>query len=329
MLRLFGPIYAVDSLKKSIPYNDNFTSQYGPLLPANEVIAKVLSDLDSAQANLSGDPIITNGTLFSQSPDGGSLFWRFRTLRMNYYSVIALKARVQLYRRDKIAALESAQKVIAAQEGRFPWINKDYILTNKLNPNRIFHTEILFGLHDIKLAEKQRNYFDPVNEARYILAPLPARLTAVYENNNTADYRNNNVIWSIPGNGAKDYRCFFKYADIEKKDSLYRNIIPLIRISEMYYIAAEAETDKIRAFAYLNTVRKNRGILDVPTTAVLATEIRNEYKREFYGEGQLFYYYKRLNTTSIPSGNSGTANVTMAAGKYCPPLPDDEIRYRN
>lgn len=329
MLRLFGPVYAVDSLKTSIPYNDDFTAQYQPLLPANEAIDKVLKDLDSATFYLSKDPIIANGPLFSANPDGGTLYWRFRTLRLNYYATIAMKARVHLYRRNKTAALENAKIVIAAQEGRFPWINKDYILTNKINPNRIFHTEILFGIHDIKLAEKQRNYFDPVNEARSILAPLPARLTATYENNNTADYRNNVAIWAIPGNGAKDYRCFFKYADIEHKDSLYRNIIPLIRISEMYYIAAEAETDKTLAFGYLNTVRKNRGLLDVPLTAVIATEIRNEYKREFYGEGQLFFYYKRLNTTSIPSGNSGTANITMAAGKYCPPIPDDEIRYRD
>jgi hypothetical protein len=60
----------------------------------------------------------------------------------------------------------------------------------------------------------------------------------------------------------------------------------------MYYIAAEAQTDKTLAFGYLNTVRKNRGLLDLPLTAVIATEIRNEYKREFYGEGQLFFYYK-------------------------------------
>lgn len=329
MLRLFGPIYAVDSLKKSIPYIDDFTSQYQELLPANEAVNKVLKDLDSATFYLSKDPIIASGPLFSPNPDGGSLYWRFRTLRMNYFAAIALKARVHLYRRDKTAALESAKTVIAAQEGRFPWINKDFILTNRINPNRIFHTEILFGLHDIKLADKQRNYFDATNDARTILAPLPARLTATYENNNTADYRNNVVIWAIPGNGTKDYRCFFKYADIEHKDSLYRNIIPLMRISEMYYIAAEAEADKTLALGYLNTVRKNRGLLDLLPAVVVATEIRNEYKREFYGEGQLFFYYKRLNTTSVPSGNSGTANITMAAGKYCPPLPDDEIRYRN
>ncbi|WP_343304049.1 RagB/SusD family nutrient uptake outer membrane protein [Chitinophaga niabensis] len=329
MLRLFGPVYAVDSLKQSIPYVDDFTSKFQELIPANAAIDKVLKDLDSAEMYLRKDPIIASGPMFSGNPDGGSQFWRFRTLRMNYYAAIAMKARVHLYRRNKTAALESAKTVIAAQEGRFPWINKDYILTNKINPNRIFHTEMLFGLHDIKLADKQKNYFDPVLEARSILAPLPARLAATYENNNTADYRNNVAIWAIPGNGIKDYRCFFKFSDIEHKDSLYRNIIPLIRISEMYYIAAETETDKTLAFGYLNTVRKNRGLLDVPLTATIATEIRNEYKREFYGEGQLFFYYKRLNTTSIPSGNSSTANVAMTVGKYCPPLPDDEIRYRD
>ncbi|MGX5820753.1 RagB/SusD family nutrient uptake outer membrane protein [Chitinophaga lutea] len=329
ILRLFGPVYATaDSTLNSIPYNDQFSTKFQPLMPANQVVEKVLKDLDSATFYLDGDPVRTAGRLFSAEPNGGSNFWRFRPLRLNYFAVRALAARVHLYRRNRPAALAAAKEVIAAQPVTFPWITPNKILSDKQNPDRIFHTEMLFGLHDIKLVDKQTRYFDGDATPTKILAPLPARLSATYENNNTADYRNNISIWAIPATGGKDYRCFFKYADVGNSEILYRNIIPLIRVSEAYYIAAEAEDDKATALGYLNLVRKNRGLLDVPATATVATEIRNEYKREFIGEGQLFFYYKRTFTTSVPNGSS-TANITMNKGSYCPPLPEEEIRYRD
>jgi hypothetical protein len=60
----------------------------------------------------------------------------------------------------------------------------------------------------------------------------------------------------------------------------------------------------------------------------MATEIQKEYQKEFWGEGQLFFYYKRTNKTSIPSAISGTANVTMTAAKYVVPLPLSETTPR-
>lgn len=330
MLRVFGPVYGTpDSTATSIPYNRSFDTRYAELLPANLVITQVLGDLDSAAAMLADDPVIANGPMFSGDPSGGGNFWRLRTLRMNYYAVKALQARVHLYRRDKAAALAAARSVIDAQPGRFPFIQPKYIINNKTNPDRLFHTELLFGLYDGKMAQKQTALFDAGLANERILAPLPNRLNAVFENNNTADYRNNISIWAIPGNGTKDYRCFFKYASIESRDSLYRDLLPLVRISEMYYIVAECEEDKTVALQALNTVRANRGLLDLAPTANLTNEIRNEYRREFYGEGQLFFYYKRNFTTSIPNGASNTANVAMTIGRYCPPIPEDEIRYRN
>ncbi len=133
-----------------------------------------------------------------------------------------------------------------------------------------------------------------------ILAPAPTRLSAVYENNNSSDYRNHNSIWAVPGNGIKDYRCFYKYADIERRDSIYRDLIPLIRISEMYYIVAECEPDKTAALTALNTIRRARGLLDLASSANVINETRNEYRREFYGEGQLFFYYKRTLPPAFP-----------------------------
>ena len=70
---------------------------------------------------------------------------------------------------------------------------------------------------------------------------------------------------------------------------------PLIRMSEMYYIASETEPNLVAATDYLNLVRNHRGLPDLDATLIdLPSELLKEYKREFYGEGQLFFYYKRI-----------------------------------
>ena len=96
----------------------------------------------------------------------------------------------------------------------------------------------------------------------------------------------------------------------------------------MYLIAAECAPDNTTAFTYLNTLRNNRGLIDLDETADRDNEIWNEYKREFYGEGQLFFFYKRLNWTDIPDGNSDWW-IPMSPSTYVVPLPDLEKIYNN
>ena len=96
----------------------------------------------------------------------------------------------------------------------------------------------------------------------------------------------------------------------------------------MYYIAAETEADKNKAVDYLNKVRFNRGLTDLSYSVNLTTELQKEYQKEFFGEGQLFFYYKRRGVTSVHNGNSTSGNVSMNATKYVFPLPLSEMQYR-
>ncbi|MNY11490.1 SusD family protein [compost metagenome] len=121
---------------------------------------------------------------------------------------------------------------------------------------------------------------------------------------------------------------FLKYADVTDKALAFRLTIPMLKISEMYYIAAECEPDATQAVAYLNTVRNARGLLSLPSTISLNTELQKEYQKEFYGEGQLFYYYKRNNTARIPNGAAASGDVNMSAATYVLPLPLSETQYR-
>ncbi|MCK7557403.1 RagB/SusD family nutrient uptake outer membrane protein [Chitinophaga sedimenti] len=151
--------------------------------------------------------------------------------------------------------------------------------------------------------------------------PQFAHLNAAYEGN-TSDVRFMPAVWNVTPDGTlPGFRTFYKYSK--------RTLVPIIRSSEMYLLAAELSKDLTTAFGHLNKVRIARGLVALPvgTAATLATEIRKEYVREFFGEGQLFYYYKRLYIKTITDGSAAntTTNITMTPAKYVVPIPDDEL----
>lgn len=328
MLRLFGPVYAVDSAKTSIPYVTATSIKTQPLLPANQLIDSVLADLDKAESCLRVDPVITGGPQRFYTTADLDFFSQQRNGRLNYYAVKALKARVLLYRNDKTGALAQAKAVINNAGQWFPWTTLKIASSNTAFPDRTFSTEHLFDLYCANLYTSYTNNFSPDVADLSILAANPTRLTATYESLE-GDYRYN-PSWVIPSTGNKSYRCFYKFSDVTNKDSstLFRFRMPMLRMSEMYYIAAECETDSASAIADLNTVRYNRGLANLPATAVLTTEIKKEYQKEFYGEGQLFFYYKRKNQATVPKGGATSGNFTMTAAYYVLPLPTDETDYR-
>ncbi len=326
MLRMFGPICNTkDSVAKSIPYYRKAQPEIAELLPANQVIDSVLDDLKLAESYLQNDPVRYQGVVLAQQNDGLD-FWRNRNLRMNYFAVKALQARVHLYRNNKAAAYESARSVVEEGSKWFPWINPSRVMSDRANPDRIFSSELIFALFNINLYATNRDLFAPEVQESSILAPNDTRLKALYESNEN-DYRYN-PSWALATTGGKAYKTFFKYTDVLSPDSPARYKMPMLRMSELYYIMAECETDAAKGRALINTVRKNRGLTDLAATAVVNTELQKEYQKEFYGEGQLFFYYKRRNVTSIPNSAATSGNVTMNAAKYVIPLPLSETQYR-
>ena len=89
----------------------------------------------------------------------------------------------------------------------------------------------------------------------------------------------------------------------------------------MYYIAAEClkEKDIDGALRMLNAVREARGLDGFSNIDkdVLQKEIAKEYYREFAGEGQLYFYHKRVGTVNIDGVHANAA--------YVFPMPDVEI----
>lgn len=328
LLRLYGPVYAVDSMEESIPYVTHADITTRPLLPANNVMDSILADLDQSERCLKNDPVITGGPLRIPGAEEVDYFYQQRNGRLNYYAVKALKARILLYRGDKTGALAQAKAVIEGAGPWFPWTNLKKASGNADYPDRTFSTEHLFDIYCPRLYASYNSNFSPDVADRSILAAHPTRLAATFEGLEN-DYRYN-PSWIIPSVGNKTYRCFYKYADVTNKDSsdMFRYRVPMLRLSEMYYIAAECETDPVAALGYINVVRYNRGLTDLPETVTLETEIRKEYQKEFYGEGQLFFYYKRKKQATVPKGGAGSGNFTMLAATYVMPRPKSETDYR-
>jgi hypothetical protein len=316
LLRLFGPIYSsTTAAKAAIPYYTKYDGQTQDIITAEAVIEKIQADLALAENYLAGDAI--------RSSTGVA---NLNNYRFNYYAVKALQARVYQWTGDKEKALAAAKAVIEGGS-TFPWVTLAQ-LTNSDNPDRKFFSETIFNVFSNNLYDNHTKIFSSDLSEDAILATGESNQVDNVFESNMADYRYV-YSWPYPTSGSVSFRTFVKYKDVSNadSDSAYhsRFSIPLLRVSEMYYIAAECETDTHNALEYLNTVRRNRGLAtDITDYSQLNNELKKEYQKEFYGEGQLWYYYKRTGATSVSSPNAGSGKATIALSEYVLPLPDAE-----
>lgn len=338
VLRIWGPIFKENPEMICIPYAETSKVEIRPLLAADAVYGKIKRDLLEAESHLAeSDPIITEGPLFSAGAFGEGNDLRYRTTRLNYYAVQALLARAALYCEDRAMALEYARKVVSEtqREGEevFPFVTRGYDLED-----RIYQSELLFAHYNLKRVSLWDNYFSNNLSDANVLRVADDLVDAIYEE---TDYRYIHQ-WKKMRNPSNAEQYYFqKYAEVkilnsdteavkERKDR-HRFLVPMLRISEMHYIIAECETDQALALQALNKVRNARALKEITDYSLLAAELEKEYQREFIGEGQLFFYYKRQAKEKIPYGKGYWGNVntiTMTTEKYVPELPDSEKNNR-
>ena len=199
--------------------------------------------------------------------------------------------------------------------------------TDYSNPDRSFSSEVLFSLLNENKEDLYNTYFNSSNaSSSNKLIPAAQRVQNLFGDDALSDYRYN---WWEASNGIGETNLLMnvRLRKIADTDLVYGKLMPLIRVSEMYLIAAECATEEQTQYDYLNAHRLRRGN-QVQVTTGLEGELAKEYSKEFLCEGQLWFYYKRTNTAKIQSGSSNT-NITMSNAKYVPNLPDSEIKYRN
>lgn len=333
ILRLFGPIWTEESKPRNgIPYNTFVNSDLPPMLTNEKSMEAIIKDFETALALLEIDPIITEGVRNAANVNGSNDFY-FRQYRLNYFAVKGLMARAYMWMGDAPKALQTALAVIndarIDDKDIFPPVAKASA-THAEKPDRMFSTEVLFSLYTINRTALYDNLFSPNQDlARRLSFNLgnadKARVDGMYDDAN--DYRLR--IWEVVNgpNGSiltnQKYRTYV--------DAPGQNMIPLLRMAEMYLIASECSDDINTAKQYLNTLRTNRNVISLAPTneGELRAALTAEYRREMIGEGQQFFYYKRNAFQSIPNHAALIGNKTMVLDNYKVPFPDSEISLRN
>lgn len=348
ILRRHGAIYASNPDAETIPYQDDTSREIKPFLPNNVIMEKIMADLNEATLLLkNSDPIITEGIKDTETEDNGvtSYDMSFRQLRLNYYAVQALIARAYMWIGDKpnayrVAKHEIIDKVNTEDLEVFPWVTKEQVEADG-KPNLIFSPEIMFGMHN---SSRSKYFNDTFSQSLTLGARLTfygediegSKVASIYEYPN--DYRRNQWKLADPPMGAEGdddnpvgtTLYLTKYADFTgtATTETYRYIIPMIRMSEMYLIAAEATSDIQEAYDLLDELRLHRNSpnIDRDNTSINSA-ITTEFMGEMVGEGQLYFFYKRRSETLIMS-RTGSIDYNIPLSSYVWPIPESEINKR-
>ena len=157
-----------------------------------------------------------------------------------------------------------------------------------------------------------------------MLAPTDNVVTSMFDN--LQDFRYRAYMSSTFNNAGTSYKAVTKYKAMNV-DTLYNQLIPMLRVSEAYYIAAECEEDETTAREYLNTVLNARDLQNMPMYQSVEEVLELEYYREFWLEGQLFFYYKRKNYPEMYSATEPWTGRAVNSNNYVLPKPESETQY--
>ena len=324
MLRLFGPVYSRNPEMPSIPYYKKYSTVPNDILPASKVASEITHDLHEARILLANDPVRTSGTLSSAPSDGSSTFMYYRNLRLNYYAITALLARSGLYFGDKESAYKYSTEVIeASEEGIFPFVDKNLVSGSPEDPDRIFSSEVIFALTHSQRNKLFKNYFDPSRIPNYVFRMDNELMSnIVFGGGATTGGSQDDFRYRVNWIATGANRYFYKYSDMVNTGNITNTMIPMVRIGEMYLIAAESRSSDIKAgISYVNQLRAARGVSKMQT--LTQQTLQYEYIRELYGEGQLFFMYKRMFSKVLFS-SVDNKNPEPEDAIFVVPLPSSE-----
>ena len=318
LLRAFGPVYLTGAEKPAIPYVTELSKNTHKVLKASVVVDSVISDLNRAVDLLSIYKDIDK--LIQPEVNLNQPLLNYRQNHFNYWAAKAILARVYLYKGDKVKALEAATEVIHSE--KFKFVTQTALTAGNFYKDRTFTTEQIFSLSDYQLIDPVDTYFKGNANDQIRLTMSGTQRDQIFEvaSGGSSDFRYA-YLWEINA-GIMYPTRLWQQSDASEE---IKNLLPLITLPEMYYIAAECTNDPATAVSYLNTVRENRGILDLPNElnqAQLRFEIFKAYQKELFLEGQLFFYYKRLNVVQLER-----TTIDGSDKVYVFPLPDNEVQY--
>ena len=237
--------------------------------------------------------------------------------RMNYYAAKALLARVYLdmggeYKKE---ARRLAEEVIESK--KFALLDYEKSLNvDMADKDLLFSSEHIFSLRNQAIKTGAEAIHKRVTGSDGNLQMAVGFQSSIYEGD-LDDYRLNwySEIYIVKYTSDNSKRFFPK--------------VPIIRLSEMYLIAAEGwmEDDPGHAAELLQTFKQARTHKEVVSQEVTEDVIMREIRKEFIGEGVIFLTYKRLHHDIW--GNTSEDQVKADNNVFVFPIPEDEIEYGN
>lgn len=324
LLKLFGPPYwAEDAVKKQVlPYVTKYSFDIKDFDSYDKVYDAILSDLGRAEKYLAEDETLVP----AERDKTANSFTDARIAHMNLYAVQALTAKVYWSRNDLDNAEKYAEKVISSGKFSFRPVSA---FVQPDNGTLDLH-ETIFGLfvNDETAMMKKLSLAETVGASALNLATDYAVL---YEKNAGAstDYRLS--AWfdpAIPACRKMVNSIFIAGNNTYNGKSILG--YDVIRLTELYYIIAEANItkDPAKAKEYFDKVLKSRGreTLEESGEALTKDLLFEERKREFYCEGFTWFDMKMERKDILTV--SGKVLPGDVAATYMLTVPDDEWESR-
>lgn len=292
LLRYFGEPYTPDADTQGIPYMDSMSQSASPFLSAELTVEKIINDLEYSLV------------LMEDSDDKGRL-------RFGHTAALATLARVYIYAGNYEKAYNYAVRAMNEHSDYVSWYDPD-----STSNDRLMESELIFALDVSRLDEYAAGWIVPGGAGRKNNIMVLTQAGEYYYDE-TEDIRYQLWVSNI------GYDRYCNKFDL----SATVHLMPMIRLSEMAYIAAETAPSETDGIAYLNIVRTNRGLAPLADNGSvdLDNELAKEYQREFICEGQLWHFYKRKLYKNIP----GNSNFKGRTELYTFPIPEDETIFGN
>ncbi|WP_127131740.1 RagB/SusD family nutrient uptake outer membrane protein [Pseudoflavitalea rhizosphaerae] len=298
LLRLYAPAPVVQDAA-AIPYYTTLTHVPMPEKPTSEILQLIIADLTrSKELQKPFDTPTEAKKDFHEYRFRFGLDQTFfgtgkRGFRMGYYATTALMARVALYANNSQLAHANAMEVINDKTaGNEPTVGFTASTVIDVGAyDRLLSEDLIFALY-------RKRYESEFNHVTFLLP----NTNQIFGSDLNSDYRKKCYLTT---NG----RQLLKFDTTQDREGEITAAIPMFRLSELYHIAAETQydTDPDGALALLNTLRTKRGctapLPSVPDKSAFLDAIINDARREFIGEGKLFFLYKRLNKTILDEIN--------------------------
>lgn len=318
--RLFAPSYGQDPHAKKLPYNKEFGVQTPPLISSEEFLNDCIQDCRDALAFLADDPIHGVQPYTYKDKNIADKY----VARMNAYAVKGLLARIYLTRNgggDKKTARELAEEVINAHKFDLLDYGQAFATDDEAQWDILFSNEHIFSLRNKKIRDYSEAHHrvepGPHNEGNL---QLSQDLKAEVYNSSANDIRFNR--WIVES-GTLLRKYFLSKANAES----FVPKVPLMKLSEMYLIAAEGwmDEDPAKAKERVEILRKSR-FMDAGEEYQLPSldmeTLLAEMRREYLCEGQLFFAYKRLHHDILRQMAPG--NVKAGNEAFVLPVPEVE-----